>query len=175
MALISLEVWDDSSRKVTFYTIKRDGETETETDKFLLQFHNDPKFGTNLQAIISLLLTEMGDRHGAQTPFFSRKENAASALPPPYARVSHIQFKYKKFPLRLYSLRISNSLVILFGGGIKSAATAQGSPDLAQKFLEANHCSKALKKDLKKGVILISPSGREFIDQLGNRTISITI
>ena len=34
----ALEIWDDESRYVTFYTVRRENETDSETDKFYTRF-----------------------------------------------------------------------------------------------------------------------------------------
>ena len=56
---------------------------------------------------------------GALKVFF-RFENAAQAIPPCGTyKVEDIYINYANFPLRLYCLRISETLVVLFNGGEK--------------------------------------------------------
>jgi len=68
-------------------------------------------------------------------------------------------------------LRISDSLVILFDGGLKTAQTAQESPDLAQKFEDANFFAETITQALIDRLLTISPSGREIHDIEGNPSI----
>jgi len=77
MASFTLEIWDDSSRLVTFYTIRRDGEEDTETDKFLMQYHRHPRYGAVLQELLTLLFQDIGDRFGAKEVLFNRRERHA--------------------------------------------------------------------------------------------------
>lgn len=122
-----LEIWDDESRLVTFYTIRVDGNEFSETDKFLRKYQNDPKYRDALEQLLSLLLDVMGEQQGAHPAFFTRRENRAQALPPSHAYFGEIELRYPQFPLRLFCYRVNESLVILFNGSAKTAGTVQQS------------------------------------------------
>ncbi len=164
----NLEVWDDESRFVTFYSVRWEGDSVNESAKFFMQYENDPRFQAAFRQLVGLLFDEIGDTHGAKAVFFNRRENDFSGLPAASAIVGKLKFDYPGFPFRLYCLRLSNSLVILFGGGRKTAQTPQASPDLAQKFEDAKLFTKRIKKALSSNRILISPCGRKLLDRKGN-------
>jgi hypothetical protein len=154
-----VEKWDDEGREVTFYTVRKDGAKETETDKFFLKFEHDPQYRSSVQELATFILDAMGDHLGAREEFF-RFENSASALPPPPRSVRNLSFNFEGFPLRLYCMRLSNRLVVLMNGGVKSSQAAQDSKDLSMKLIEANSFAKAIDKALWEKSLWIGASGR---------------
>ena len=70
-------------------------------------------------------------------------------------------------PLRLYCYRISEQLVVLFNGGLKSSQDAQDSKDLSMKFHDANQYTKGIIQALNEGMILIEDE-RTLLDYNGN-------
>ena len=133
----ALEIWDDESEKVTFYTVRNHNAKENETDKFIDKFINDDKNKEYLQEIITLLLEEIGDKYGAKHYFFKRHEKNVTALPPSNVRLEEITIYFYDNPLRLYCLRLNDELVILFNGDLKTAQTAQDGKT-SMTFYEAN-------------------------------------
>lgn len=159
MRSFGVEKWDDEGREVTYYTIRKDGAAETETDKFFLRFEHDPQYRASVQHLATFILDAMGDHLGAREEYF-RFENAASALPPQPFAVRNLDFEFSNFPLRLYCLRLSCKLVILMNGGIKTSQAVQDSKDLSMKFNEANAFAKAIEKALRANEIWIGADGR---------------
>ncbi|MEL7222163.1 MAG: hypothetical protein AAGJ93_12645, partial [Bacteroidota bacterium] len=76
-----LEIFDEGFRHVTFYTIRKDGEEMSETEKFMRRFYQNQEFQEDYNQI-AFLLQLMGEEEGASDDFFSRHEDEASALPP---------------------------------------------------------------------------------------------
>ena len=159
MRSFGVERWDDEGREVTYYTIRKDGAAETETDKFFLRFEHDPQYREAVQHLAAFILDAMGDHLGAREEYF-RFENAASALPPPPFAVRNLEFEFSNFPLRLYCMRLSSRSVILMNGGIKTSQSVQDSKDLSMKFSEANAFAKGIEKALRAGEIWIGDDGR---------------
>jgi hypothetical protein len=159
MRTFGVEIWDDEGREVTFYTIRKDGARETETDKFFLKFEHAPQYKESLQELTAFILDAMGDHLGAREEFF-RFENAASAFPPPPWAVRNLSFDFQGYPLRLYCMRLSSKLVILMNGGVKTSQAAQESKDLSMKLIEANAFAKAIARALNEKVIWIDRTGR---------------
>lgn len=160
MRSFGLEIWDDEGKRTTFYTVRKDGAEENETDKFFARFEKDPGHVAQIQELVAFILDAIGDRYGAREEYF-RFENAASALPPRPGAVSKISFRFENYPLRLYCLRLSEKLVILMNGGVKESRSAQASPGLSMKFKEANAFAKAITNALKEGELWISGNERE--------------
>jgi hypothetical protein len=114
----------------------------------------------------------IGDEHGALKPFF-RYENQAEALPPSGSyQVGQIIFDYGHFPLRLYCLRISDSLVILFNGAEKTSKSAQGGAT-SMPFREANQFAGRIMEAIRRKGITVSEDGRNFLDEYGNADIEL--
>lgn len=72
------------------------------------------------------------------------------------------------FPLRLYCYRISESIVVLFNGGIKDEHSAQASNDIRLKFYEAQKFAEPIAEALQDGTIVIAKDGRTLWDFQGN-------
>jgi hypothetical protein len=85
--------------------------------------------------------------------------NEVSGLPNKgKSRVGEITFYFPNFPLRLYALRVGhkNDIVILFGGGVKSAGTNQESSELHIKWVEACRFARTIDLALQNGEITAS-------------------
>lgn len=155
-----LEIFDDDFALVTYYTVRWDEAEENETNKFILRFANSEGFRPFYQQIAALL-ADMGERKGAWKHYFSRHEDAASALPPKGTfEVNGIEIDFYENPLRLYCTRLNDRMVVLFNGGLKTAQTAQASEDLARKFREAQHFARTIWKAVQDKTILIDETTR---------------
>lgn len=134
-------------KKVTFYTLRYEESNISETDKFLDRFMNNTDFKEDFDDILNYI-EEIGER-GAEAKYF-RFEGKAEALPP----------KWSQNKLRLYCIRLTDNIVILANGGIKSSQTAQDSKDLSMKFHFANKAAKELTECIMTGQIKINHEKR---------------
>lgn len=161
MNTFALEIFDDQGSVCTFYTVRWEDAGVSETDKFFVKYENDSLFQQSLQELAKFISKKIGDEMGAIESFF-RFENVAQALPPSgIYQVEDICINYGNFPLRLYCLRISESLVVLFNGGEKTAGTAQGGKT-SMVFYEANQFAKRILEALQQKDIYITADQREF-------------
>lgn len=159
MNTFSLEIFDDEGLVCSFYTVRREDAPLSETEKFFAKYEKDPTLERSLQELAQFIFRKMGDETGAREAFF-RFENTAHALPPAGRHlVEEVSIRFAHFPLRLYCLRLSESLVILFNGGVKTAQTAQ-SGKTSMAFREANQFAQRILSALEKGDIRITPDGR---------------
>ena len=167
-----LETFDDQGKACTFYTVRWEDALYSETDKFFMNYENHSTLQRPLQELAIFISKKMGDEMGALEDFF-RFENSAHALPPSGTyRVEDVYINYGNFPLRLYCLRISAHLVVLFNGGEKTARTAQaGKTSLA--FQEANNFAKRILEALSNKDIFITADQRSFIGYSGSGEIII--
>lgn len=172
MNTFALEIFDDQGKLCTFYTVRWEDAELSETDKFFLKFSNENQLKQALQELAKFLEVVIGNEYGALEDFF-RFENNAHAIPSAGTyKVEDIYINYGNFPLRLYCLRISESLVILFNGGEKTANTAQqGKTSMA--FQEANIFAKRILEALKNKDIYINDKQRTFLSFNGNEEIYI--
>ena len=171
MSTFELQIWDDETEKVTFYSPRMEDSDYSEMDKFLLRIEKLPEMEGALQELLELVREVIGNNHGATKAIFNRFENNFIALPPKGSvKIGEIEFHYKGFPLRLYCLPLNEEAVILFNGGIKNADTVQESDDIiSTKFYEANEFTKKILKAIYARDIIVT--GRTITDYNGNTEI----
>lgn len=146
MNTFAIEIFDDTGSLCTFYTVRWMESEISETDKFFCKFEVG-KFETALQELAKFLSVVIAEEYGADKCFF-RFENEAHALPPSGKyRVDEILINYSNFPLRLYCLRLTEGLVILFNGDEKTAGTAQEGKT-SMVFHDANQFAKRITENL---------------------------
>jgi len=168
--IFALVEFDDQGSLCTFYTLRWDDSKLSETEKFIQKFRKDKQFKDSLQQLAKFLEINIGNEHGALEALF-RFENAAHALPKSgKLLVGEVTINYGNFPLRLYCLRISETLVILFNGGEKTDRTAQGGKT-SMVFIEANQFAKRILEASYKQEIYITPNQREFRNFSGSEEI----
>ena len=157
----TLDIFDDEGAQTTFYSVRREDANLNETEKFFNKFRNDVRLKGYLQELAKFLQIVIGEEHGALKDFF-RFENEAQALPPSGKhRVGAITINYGNFPLRLYCLRISDRLVVLFNGAEKTSVTAQGG-NTGMVFTEANQFAKRIIEARLQKEIYVTENGRNF-------------
>lgn len=122
-----------SFEKTKFYSIHEVGEEFCETDKFFLRFIHEKEYLEDVQTI-KYWIEKIGREFGALERYF-RPERKANALPIPPPKSN----------LRLYCLRVSDEIVILGNGGIKSSKLVQNSPDALPHFNLMNLVAFILK------------------------------
>ena len=176
MNSFDLEIWDDEGGKCTFYTVYKADATHSETDKFFTRYEESTHaFHDDANLLLRFILTNIGDKYGAIDAFFDRQENKAVALPPkPKKWIPEIEEIGPNFPLRLYCFRISSSIVVLFNGGIKDAATAQASRDLSFVFYEAQVFAQTIMNNLCDMAINLTADGR-YLEDYDGHTNKITL
>ncbi|HTI09701.1 MAG TPA: hypothetical protein VL832_14125 [Puia sp.] len=170
----TLQLWDNEASKCTFYTVRREDALESETDKFFNKYNAIPGLKKATQVLLSFVLDSIGEDHGAIDGLFNRFENEVVGLPNKgRVTVGEIVFLYPDFPLRLYALRINNrhDLVVLFNGGLKSAATNQGSKNLYLKWIEACQFARRIEEALRDNEIIIDHKNRRILSHNGEEEI----
>src|SRR5688500_17022902 len=91
---------------------------------------------------INRFIQQIGEEYGAEDQFFKR-ERYAERLPPPNYRFIDSDGE-TDFGLRLYCLKLSESVVILLNGDRKTAQKIQDCPNCYPHFLFANKLSDAI-------------------------------
>jgi len=130
-------------KHVTFYTIRYDDSELSETDKFIKRFlEEETVYKDDLDDILNWI-NEIGIRGLKYINL--RAENDAYALPP-YTESSN---------LRLFCIKITNSIILLGNGGIKSSQTVQESNDLSMKFHDINRFSKSINEAIRSGNLIV--------------------
>ncbi|HTG56857.1 MAG TPA: hypothetical protein VL943_11350 [Niabella sp.] len=147
-----MEIWNDEGAKCTFYTVRKDGARESETDLFFSRYDQLPEYKQAVQQLLSFVLDAIGDDHCAIDILFNRFENEVVGLPNrKRVQLGEFVFSYPGFPLRLYALIIKNrtDLVVLFNGGVKSAQTNQHSGALNLKWREACQFAQRIEEAIR--------------------------
>ncbi|TAE51601.1 MAG: hypothetical protein EAZ89_09890 [Bacteroidetes bacterium] len=157
---------DLTTAKVNYYSIQLLSDQESDEneenitlfERFIQKHQGKTEIQDNYEEILDWLEIRMGELFGAKAKYF-RFENESHALPPP------IQFLEGEgdHTLRLYCLRLSDSVVFLFDGGVKTTRYAQECPNVKDAFYQAGKISKALTQALKDGDILWDESGGNIV------------
>jgi hypothetical protein len=147
---------------VTYYTVrllKEDDEPEelNETDKFYKQFDNPEnanfsEFDTILRIIDAIGFWE----RGAEECLF-RFEDAAHALPSNKAHAKRVlDIKViEDSGLRLYCIRLTNRIVVLLNGGVKTHNRALACPNVKEHFRFAQLVAKSIDNMIIEGSIIV--------------------
>lgn len=130
-----------SLEKASFYTFQLEESNTFETDEFISKFINDLLYQKDVATIV-YWLNRMGEM-GTLERYF-RPEKGAKAIPITSSR------------LRLYCIRLSDQILILGNGGIKTSQKIQDSPDAFPHFNTAVIIEKIIKKRRSEGQITIA-------------------
>ena len=171
MNIFELKIWDDEGSKCTFYTVQYEDTSKNETDLFLEKYESNSEFKDAVQELLAFVLHVIGDEHGADEALFNRYENEVSGLPlKGKLKIGELFYFYPSFQLRLYALKITDEIVVLFGGGVKDGPTNQTS-SLHLKWKEACGFAKKITDALLAKEILIDACNRKLTNQLGEDEI----
>jgi hypothetical protein len=111
-------------KEVTYYSVVIEGEEKSLFEKFVDTFNHSDRHEDFVN--INKILQKMGNLSGARLRYF-RFENEAHALP-------LFEVPNPKGVLRLYCTVLSENVVILFNGGIKTSQKPQNCPNVSGHF-----------------------------------------
>lgn len=169
--IFALEIWDDEGAKCTFYTVKYDDTETNETDLFFEKYDALAEFKEANQELLSFVLLSIGNDYGAIDELFNRDENEVKGLPVQgKVKINEITYHYPNFPLRLYALKITNNIVILFNGGIKDGQTNQSS-SLHLEWRAACEFAKRINEAIHDGSIIVDEKNRRLTNYDGSDEI----
>jgi hypothetical protein len=117
--------------------LKRESAALTETDDFLNRMEKETAYTSQLRKLVKWFKIIGDNIEGASFGLF-RQEGLCVALPP--------QGKYleETIDLRLYCHWVSENIIILYNGGIKTTRTAQDCPNVSRHFYNAQSWTKQL-------------------------------
>lgn len=157
---------------VTYYTVRLEvggvKADKSEFEKWIAK-HSEDEYIADEYHDIMALLERMGRKLTAKLRYF-RNERNADALPPNWLKLTreekeaHIPYSKN---LRLYCIRITERIVILFNGAVKSdgARTAEECQNVRRFFRQANAFAKAIDTALTHNDLQISDSGLIYDDR----------
>jgi hypothetical protein len=135
----------NKDKNCTLYTIQFLTEDKGEYLRFYNKFKDDATYNDDL-ARIAKFVESIADL-GALERFFrpeGKMNDRVCALP------------VVKSNLRLYCLRLSNSILILGNGGIKKSRTYNEDDELRGYVVTLQNFDKLIKQGVKEGTIIIS-------------------
>ena len=143
------------SRKSTLYSISFEKDGTTEFEKFVAEFEKNARFNKDYQRIIAALQAILNI--GALERFFrpeGKIKDRVAAIPLEGGR------------LRLYCLRISEQIVILGNGGVKSTRTYEEDSRLYGYVLDLQRFENILDENVAKGYVRIEERELNGIDDV---------
>lgn len=169
--IFALEIWDDEGAKCTFYSVKYDDADTNETDLFFEKYDAMPAYKEANQELLSFIIYAIGEDHGAVDELFNRDENEVKGIPVQGKRtVQNITYHFPQFPLRLYALKITNTIVVLFNGGIKDGPTNQKS-SLYIEWRAACEFAKRIDEAIRDKTIIVDEKNRKLTNYDGSNEI----
>lgn len=148
----TLELLQDTGA-CALYSIQFSTSDITEFEKFVKQFRSEMTYNRDFNLIITAI-NHIVD-HGALERYFrteGKYSDRVGALP------------IDKSFLRLYCIRLSNSVLILGGGGIKHTATYEEDQTLMGHVLTLQNLDRIIRNLQRKGIINVSEKRIEGID-----------
>lgn len=127
------------------FSICFDGESYNEFEKFIQRYQEDITLNRDLQIILTTI-NKMLHLNGFLERYFrpeGRMRDGVCALP------------IETSKLRLYCLRLSDSVLIAGNGGVKGTKTYQENPELSGYVLTLQKLDELIKLAVKKGEITI--------------------
>jgi len=179
MSTFVLEKWHKGAR-CTIYSIRLDVDNDdalSEADKFFEKYGEirNEDIGNAAKLLLQFIVADIGDVHGARLEFFNRFEREANALPyksdKAINEILDLDNFYSGFPLRLYCYRVSEDVLVLYNGGIKTSQTAQNSDDISLKFYDAQKYTSKIREALIEGTILIKNSEIVFFKEIDEEIV----
>ena len=149
----------EQNDNVSLYSICFNGSDTSEFEDFLIKFKNNSKLNKDFQTII-LALEKIIDR-GALERFF-RLEGKMND------NVAALSIDSRK--LRLYCLRISDQIMILGNGGVKTTRTYQEDEELSGYVMDLQRFDELLKQAQQNGTITIE---KNMIVGIENKTFEL--
>ncbi len=161
--MFALEIFSNEEKKVRFYTVKEIDAVHSETENFLRRIY-ESEHKQSLYELTAFIFEEIGNKRGSKEYFFNRFENRVTALPPKkvgrvisLAKTNEISFDLFNIKIRLYCLRLSDSVVVLFNGGIKlSNLSAQNDSGVSMHFHNANKYAQRILEAINDGTICVT-------------------
>lgn len=135
----------NSSDNCTLYSIQFLQDGEHEFQKFVAKFKNDAEYGEDYEQI-ALFINQI-IRRGALERYFrpeGKMKDSVVALPT------------LKSKLRLYCLRMSDKILVIGNGGVKSSRTYDEDTALAGYVMTLQRFEELLRQGQKDGSVVIT-------------------
>jgi len=165
---------------VTYYTVRLLGEDDepealSETDKFYEQFDDAGNASFGEFDTILRIIDAIGYWERGAEDFLFRFEDAAHALPSNrgHAKKALGIKVIENSRLRLYCIRLTNRIVILLNGGVKTHGQALACPNVKEHFRFAQAAAKSIDIMLVEKSIVID--GKYLINNTMDDQITLNV
>jgi hypothetical protein len=148
-----IKIHEFSLRNVAFYTVQLGVNDITEFESFV---NKDFPNHAEEVSIIYNVIDEIQKR-GAKDIFFKQNEGPAHALPIVTKQI--MDSNKSDFGLRLYCIRLTETLVILLNGGIKTNLNPEVCKNVQQHFKRAIKIASKLDRLLQSREINLQEEG----------------
>lgn len=135
----------NNSDKCTVYTIQFLGDELNEFNKFVAKFREDSQLNADYRAIIRYV--EQIIEHGALERYFRNEGKMRDSL---------VALPALRSKLRLYALRLSDKIIILGNGGVKTTRTYEEDNELQGYVVTLQKFEELLKSCVKDGSVVIT-------------------
>jgi hypothetical protein len=158
--MFAVRYWYKKDNSLTIYTIQNESSATSLFDDFLDRYENHEKYASALQQLIDYIFSKF-ILH-AQPRRLVRHEGAIDALPGNGIQWIEAPDFDKSFPLRLYCSEVGPGIWIFYGGGIKTAATAQDG-DTSTAYYEALEFQTKIQEHRRDGTFYADAKSRRLL------------
>lgn len=144
----------DETDNCTLYTIQFQSESETEFERFYRKFKDDAVYNPDLMRIVAFI------NKIAQDGAFERLFRPEGKMSDHVVALPVITSK-----LRLYCLRLSDKILILGNGGVKSSRTYNEDDNLRGYVITLQNFEQLLLEGQQKGLITITENTIEIKEE----------
>ncbi len=138
-------------KKVAFYTLKLNNRESSEFDDFLIRLNQKLKDKTELEDLLKIIET-IGTKWGYRQDLFKGEDAAFRFVVPITLRTN----ENSDFGLRLYCLVLSDKVIIIMNGDLKTEQAVMNCSNCHPHFKLANNAAKAIEKALDYNYIEIN-------------------
>lgn len=135
----------EQTEKAGLFTIIFEGENDSEFAKFVTKFKNDAERKDDLTFILNQI-SDMMRRNG----FLERNFRPEGKM-----RDNVVAMPVYRSSLRLYCLRMTDSVLIVGNGGVKSTQSYEQDGELNGYVISLQKLDNLLKTDIRSGVVRI--------------------
>lgn len=135
----------NEAENCTVYTIQFVSEDETEFERFYAKFKDDAEYNPDLMRIVEFI-NKIADKGALERLFRPEGKFSDSVCALPVV----------KSKLRLYCLRLSDKILILGNGGVKTTRTYDEDDVLKGYVITLQKFEKLLKEGEKDGSVVIT-------------------
>ena len=133
------------SDSCTMYTIQFLADDKSEFEKFISKFRQDAELNRDFQAIMSFVERILSN--GALERYFRREGKMSDSV---------VALPVLKSKLRLYCLRLTDKILVLGNGGVKTSRTYQEDDTLRGYVMDLQKFERLLRQEARSGNVEIT-------------------